>query len=340
MKRVSSLLILLVGLSIGFLSGLMVNDAHSDPAKNDPSRVVAKLGEISITRGEVAEQTLAKWGFKALNEDLFDRALVEEIARRDKVIVTSDEVNKRVEEAMKFAESTGTLPQMKQMPSFLLFEQTRSMLLVEKMTSLKVTQAEARSFFLKNQQFFVTNPPQFKMICIATDTKEKAEKARRRLKNGDAPRTVSVELSTDEKLKNQKGDLGWFTISQMSPQVANAVAGEKKLKPKEYTETLEYFDDVTQTIQYLVFYVEDYKPGNWPSFDEVEPAAMFIARSDKYGQIAPAWFKANAQEIRGAKQWTTVKDFFAADAKLETGPVNLQRYESAPRSSGPSPIGR
>ncbi len=323
--RIHSIVLAASCLLIGFLCGALLTTAHSADPTLDFSQVVAQMGDTRLTRGRLAEFALEKVGDSILNGELLDIALVEEAARKNGIQLAPAEVQQRIDEMFKFAESAMARKRLEAVPRQVLTQRLRAVLLTEKMLNLKdVSPNEAETYFTTRPQVFFS-PALAKLICIATSSETDATRAFKRLRDGEDARKLSEILSADKVLRESKGDLGWFARASMSPQVAEAIFDAnngKGLRPKEFTKPLEHLSE-TGAKQWLIFYVEDFQASKQPSLEEVRPAATFYARAQKYSLLAPDWFIGQA---KGA-EWKRVKSLFDPAAPLEASSVDFNRYQ-------------
>lgn len=331
MKRIYPLALVFSGVLIGVLCGTMLTTAHSDQVPYRYDQVVMKIGETTVTRGELAEKLIASYGETTLSNELLDRALVTEAARRNGVTVTADEVEQRMKETLDFAASAAAKKRLEAVPQDVLADNLRMILLVEKMTKLTVTEDEARVFYGKNPSIF-THPAMAKVTMIDTETLTKANTALNRLKGGEDPGELSSLFSTDKALRDRKGDLGWTLRSQMSPQVAEAIFdgnNGKGLGQGQFTDIIRV-DTPDQeipdkkTAEFIIFYINDVAHEYVPKFDEIRTAALYYCRANKYAQVAGTWFRDQAATIGHERK--QLQNFTDPQAALVDMPINPNRY--------------
>jgi len=333
MNRIQFVLTLTAGMGIGLLCGTALTVAHGDPPKFDGEQVVAQVGQTKITRGQLAQYALTQVGNKILDGQIRDTAIIAEAARRENVIVTADEVNQRIDESLKYAMDDDARKRMEAIPRWILIEQIRPMMQLEKLTKINLTEDDLQNFFDSNSKVFI-HPAKVKLVCIATNVKEDAREALARLKTGEDPRAVSAALTADADLKARKGDLGWVDRSAMTPGVDNAIFKGNDgtpLKPKQYTDIIVNTNQEGQN-EYLIFYIDDFQPGARPSFEQVKDAVRYYARVQKVSKLAPEWFIANIKTI----QWQRLKDLADPQSEMITVPINENdfRPKETPASTG------
>lgn len=99
-------------------------------------------------------------------------------------------------------------------------------------------------------------------ILVATEAEARALIAKLNLAPGDFEK-LAMEQSMDEGSKVRGGDLGWFDASRMVPEFSAAVAKLEKGKFSQVPVKTQY--------GYHVILLEDSRPLESPSFEEVKP---------------------------------------------------------------------
>lgn len=304
MKQVKSVMLLAVGLLVGFFTGALVTGGYSAVTSFNYSQPVCQVGETTITRGQLAEATILQSGMSVLEKDMKYRAYVEEVARINKITVTPEEVKLRVEEYKnlvgqfdQLADILGSKSILDSIPQELLDEETRFTMLAEKVMKVSISEAEMTEWYVNNPKIFF-RPRMVKLTAIITKNYAEAKSACNRLEKHDPLDTaqmISVELSNDENLKKVKGDVGWWTketmqIQTFSDAIFNARNGQG-LKAGQYTTPLSYTDKTTGISDFRVFYVEEIKDEWVPAIAEIKPALRFLTRMDKIRAAQPKWLE-------------------------------------------------
>lgn len=329
MKRASSLLLVLCALMIGFLCGAVLTNAYSDQVKFNYDQVVGQIGDTVITRGDLAKAIMAKGnaGMELLTHSLQEREIVFEAARRAGISVTPDELQARIDEMLKFASSTAEREKLiASRPG--LDDSVRAVMLVEKMTKLTVSDEEAQAYYRLHPNLF-TLPPGAQLIVIQTYSKMQADDATRMLHDGESIKDVAAACSTVEPDPAQRAQPRWYLSSEMSQPVREAIFDANDgagLKKGEYTDVLPVqvqdpnSDKVS--VKYMIMYVNDIRFAHPFSFAEARDAARYYARADKYMDVAPAWFIAQAKTL----EWKQVRDLKDPQSPLEVVPIDIQRW--------------
>ncbi len=324
MKFMHLSLMLAAGIFAGFLCGAAVTIARGDAPKFDGDQVVAQVGETTFTRGELAQQIIAQYGNTFLDKNVRDQLIVEEAARRAGVTVSADELNQRVEESRKFAESQNAQNRLEELPRWLLAENLRPLMLLEKLLNLKVTPEEVKDYYQHNLGVF-TRQAMAKLIPVATYNKDDADRACQRLRDGEDPLVVSAQVTTDVRFKGVHDQ--WFTRDAMSPKLAKAIFYGNKgkpLRPKQCTDVIQVdFPNLSQAkTEYFVFYVLDILPNSTAPLDTVTEAATFYARAQKLSFLSSPWYRAHANDIA----WQRSKNVDDPQSELITAPIPLEDY--------------
>ena len=330
MKRRSfPLMYLAAGLGVGFLCGAIITIARGDLVKVNYDQVVGQVGETTITRSQLAERAIAISGAKVLDGELKHQAYVQEAARRAGVVVSTAEVDQRIEEYRnllkqykELADLLGSEHTFNATPHWLLEEQFRTALDAEKMLDVKVSEADIEKCFTEKLNRFY-HPPMVKLILIACSNETDARKAWNRLKDGEDPGELSHLYSSAEDLRNAKGDIGWVPESKMSKEVSDAVFGAHDglgLKPKEFTEVIRYTSEhanakdfgSTTTTDFLIFYVDGYQPKAEKKIDDpgVHDAVKLVERVLKVAAQEGEWYKKEEKTT----DWKRVKDLLDSQA--------------------------
>ncbi len=329
MKRINPLLTLTAGLFIGLLCGAAITVAHSDPPKFDSEQVVAQAGETKLTRGQLAQDILAESGSKLLDA-YRDRLIVAEGARRAHVSSTADELDRHIDESLKYTNDEAQKKQLEATPRWMLEEQFRTPFTLEKLLNITVSDSEAQDFYRSHPEIFI-HPELIHLVSIATDSQASAESALKQLEDNVSAEDIAATFADNPDLKSFNGDIGWFDRETLAsqPRVAQAIfegnAGNP-LKPGQHTDIIK---DTSQNGElYRLFYVIDAHAGDNPSFEQAKDKAIYYCRSRKTALGTPNWFLDNIGDI----QWKCVKDFADPQAQLVTVPLNKSDFLPKPQT--------
>ncbi len=194
MKKLRGVIYITAGIIAGMIAGVSLTVAFADNIKYDYNQVVARIGESTITRGQLAERTISRFGINLLDGEFANELLIRELARRKNITVTADEVNERIDEYKfltrqykEFVELLGGKNNNDDIARYQLEDRFRASLLAEKVLNVQATKEEINkmSFTCAGQ---LMRPAMVKLNVIACAEEAKANEALQRLKKGeDAP---------------------------------------------------------------------------------------------------------------------------------------------------------
>lgn len=303
-KIVSPVFWTTTGLLAGLLVGTLVTAAFSYRPQYDYNQVVATAGETPITRGELAEHLLFKYGTRMLDDDLRRSAYIKEAARRAGITVTDAEVEKRIAEykqlVLQYAdlpELVGSKLQMDALPTWLLQDQFRVQLLAERLMRVEFTPQELEKKMdemYRDRMESFRKPALVDLTLIVCTDEAQAWQLHKRLKSGEDAEVLSARYSAFDAIKKVRGRIGWVPRSQMNPDLARAVFDPRKgagLKPGEFTDVIAYEwpvdfvmvdgkPKVTRTeTNYVILYVNGTAPMKMTPKKDVLPVLEMLVRT-------------------------------------------------------------
>lgn len=317
-KRLSPVFWITTGLLIGLLFGTLITAAFSYRPQYDYDQMVATAGDTPITRGELAERLLFKYGTKVLDSDLKPDAIIREAARRAGITVSDAELDKRIadykqllEQYADLAELVGSKMQVDAIPDWLLHDQFRTELYAERLMRIDfppdVMANKMDDMYKINMQKFM-KPAMANLTLIVCKDNNQAWKLFNRLRSGEDPAVLSERFSAYDAIKNIKGQLGWVPKSEMNPDLASAVFDARKgqgLRPKEYTDVIDYkwlvrYDtDPKKCLyetNYIILYVNRIVPPKTTPKNEVLPVLDMLVRTTETAN-------ALTQKDKDGKDW-------------------------------------
>ena len=134
-----------------------------------------------------------------------------------------------------------------------------------KMLDADVTEEDARAFY-EQETAKIPQEDEVRARHILVPSKEEAEAVAARLKSGEAFDAVAREVSKDPGAA-EGGDLGYFTKDDMVPEFSEAAFA---LQPGEIS------DPVETKFGWHIIKVEDRRPRQLASFDEVKDRVMAV----------------------------------------------------------------
>jgi len=292
------------GLLVGLMLGTLISVAFSYKPQFSYDQVVALAGETPITRGELAETTLFRYGTQVLEDEMKRGALIKEAARRAGIAVSDAEVDKRIDDYKQLLQQYADLPelvgsklQLDALPDWLLHDQFNVELCAEKLMKVDFTREEldkkmSEMYTQKMEQFL--KPALANLTLIVCRDENDAWQLNKRLGDGEDAGKLSQMYSAYDAIKNIKGEIGWVPRSQMSPELATAifdVRNGKGLNPKEFTDPIPYkwpidFKYVNgqpvpnrYETNYVVLYVNGVSPAKKTPKSDVLPVLEFLVRT-------------------------------------------------------------
>ena len=210
---------------------------------------------------------------------LVDYELLYQQAQKEKVKISSDEINLEIDKIKDNFSSTEefdaalkannlTLAQIK--------ENIKRQLMINKVlgetkSQVSITDDELLKYYTENQESFF-EPEQVHARHILVNTKEEADTLLLQLKEGIIDFSeLAKEKSTDSSASNG-GDLGFFTKGQMVKEFEDAAFS---LKPGEISEVVQ-----TQ-FGYHIIKCEEKKEEYSPTFEEAKEKVIAIMRSQR-----------------------------------------------------------
>ncbi|MCL5283133.1 MAG: peptidyl-prolyl cis-trans isomerase [Armatimonadetes bacterium] len=179
--------------------------------------IVAQQGHL-LTAGQVALS------------DLINYELAVQLAKKDKVTPTPQQISAEMAFARKFPNQSGLFPGTTNAELNRLVTFSRSLLNIATQ-GITVTPQEIQQYYQQNKAGF-TMPETYHLRAIEMADPSKVKEALASLKSGVAFQSVAMQLSDDPASRSKNGDIGLQTQATMPPPLYNAV---QKLKPGQYT---------------------------------------------------------------------------------------------------------
>ena len=237
------------------------------PARADDAAVVAKIGGVEVTEGEVK---LAQEGldgqFSKLPEE--QRRLAAIAALLDIKAVAMKAKQAKVDEVADFKARMAFLG-----------ERTLHDTYFRSQIADKVTDADIKARYEKE---ISATPPENEVHArhILVKTEDEAKEVIKLLDGGAKFEDVAKDKSTDGAAA-QGGDLGYFGRGQMVPEFEKAAMD---LKPGEYSKTA-----VKTQFGFHVIKVEDVRAKQPPALEQVKDQVRDILLREKYVELVRAW---------------------------------------------------
>ncbi|WP_159888022.1 peptidylprolyl isomerase [Paenibacillus puerhi] len=244
-----SILLVAVGVLSSVLTARLYQqpsaDAHSNPeppSKAEQERAIASIGELVITRQDLQQQLLQKYG-----KEVLDQMIDREVVRREAVAVgisaDEPEIKRELERMQQGYESESQFYQAMEEQLGLSREalnaDVKHKLLMEKVSiqGIQVGDVEVDEYIRHHQEEFQPRV-QLRLEQIVTASREQANRASSELAKGTDFAKVAKERSLDDATRNSGGDLGWLDEDDPFIHPAILKAG-KQLQPGQVSKPVE-----------------------------------------------------------------------------------------------------
>jgi foldase protein PrsA len=244
---VNALLLLVVVILSSVLFATLFKKPHVEMKPPDQAkpgaRVIATIGEKTITSEELKQQLMQKHGRELLDQ-MVDHEVIRMEGSAEGITVEESEINKELQRMQQGYDSEKQFYEsMKEQLGFseeALRADLYSKLLLEKLAT--------RSIVITNEQvdaYIKAHPDEFKTSVllrlqqIVVSSKENADKVAMDLGKGMDFSQVAKDRSLDDATRNKGGDLGWLDEDDpfMVPVLLNAA---KQLKVGEVSKPISF----------------------------------------------------------------------------------------------------
>ncbi|MCP4231505.1 MAG: hypothetical protein GY771_15350 [bacterium] len=275
---------------------LLSGCAKKGGTKGDDVEVIARVNgaEISVNeltrelypQGPPEEPDIDTALAEAILQQLIDRALIVDWANKNKIEVTEDEIDARLD-IIKADYSEGNIDKyLKQQGINLeqLRERIEGDLIVERSIAEKIsskteaTDGEIEGFYEKHKKDYVS-PDEYHIKQIITDTQKEAEDAMTAIEFGTPFEQVAADKSVAPD-RYAGGDVGYVPIKALPPNVADAV---KNLPEGEISPIIE------TEYGYFLVRLEDIKEGGAIPLEEVSGEIAEKVRAEKEAKAYAEW---------------------------------------------------
>lgn len=213
-------------LAVALIVVLIVSPFAKDPGE----AAVATVNGKDITKNELYDKLVEAGGESTL-DSMITQELVQQEADKNNITVTDADIEAEIKDLQdQFGGESGlesalsqsgmTMDDLKkQMP---LQVQIRKLLLPK----VTITDEEIQTYFNENKDS-LGSEEQVRASHILVETKEEADAIYKQLQDGADFATLAKEKSADTGSKDNGGDLGFFTKSDMVEQFSTAAFGMK-----------------------------------------------------------------------------------------------------------------
>ncbi|TVY06778.1 peptidyl-prolyl cis-trans isomerase [Paenibacillus cremeus] len=206
------------------------------------ARIIATIGEKTITRSNLEEQLMNKYGRDLLNQ-MIDHEVVRMEGAARGVIVSDGEIQQEIKRMQQGYDSEAQFySAMKEQLGFTpetLKKDVQDKLLMEKIAiqGIRVTDDQVNTYVKDHPDEF-RKPAQLRLQQIVTGSKDQATRALNDLAKGTDFAQVAKDRSLDDVTRKSGGDLGW--VDEDDPFVpVSIMKAAKQLKPGETSKPIE-----------------------------------------------------------------------------------------------------
>ena len=186
-------------------------------AKSGSQEIVAKVGDVEITKDEFYNSLVEQYGEESLNALISDKIIELEI-KKSNIEVTAEEVNEEFAKMENYYGGAEVLAQTMEsynMSREEMDENLKLNLAMKKLVSsdIVITEEEIGEFYASNGEIF-NKPEQVNASHILVDTEELANEVLGKLDAGEKFEDLALEYSKDGSAANG-GNLGFFGRGKM-----------------------------------------------------------------------------------------------------------------------------
>ena len=282
-------------------SDLLELEADVDGILKSVAQIDMRFFDV-LTETEEGLKLLLKYKLEVLNS-LIDDLIVQQLAEREGVGVTDEEVNTEVEKRLKetvesmgitledldkFLRSAGygDLETFKKRLSWHMKTQLSLQRLQEKITeNATVTLEEAQNYYDQNKETYRI-PAAVHLYRIIAKEKGKIDEALSRIRKGEDFLEVATKVATG-------GDLGWIEEGKLEKDIESVIFDAPEgaiLGPFE------------SKGEFVLYKIVEKRATSYKSFDEVKEEIVNKLLSDKRSQLWKDWFNKVFEDFKKNSQ--------------------------------------
>lgn len=213
-KYIVLAMVLILGLS---LAGCKQNEAKSE--------IVATVDDINITKDELYDLLVERYGAETLDALISDKIMELEVTK-NKIDIGAEEIDKEIEDMANYyggMEALNNAMLQYNMTMEDMRDNVKMNLSLKKLvgSNITISEEEIVEYYEENKEEF-NQPEQVNASHILVDTEELANEIREKLVAGENMADLAKEYSSDEGTKNNGGNLGFFGRGEMVEPFDNA----------------------------------------------------------------------------------------------------------------------
>lgn len=281
-KRKFGLLVLVI------IIGVSIAGCSNSSASDD--EVVAKVGDMTITKSEFYDELVKQNGAQVLDVLVADKIMQAEV-KKQTIEISDEEIEEDFEEMKDFYGSEEDLN--KELETYGLTiedvkDNIKSNLQIERLLEpyIDITDEEMAKHFEENKASF-GNEEQVKASHILVETEDVALEVKAKLDAGEDFAELAKEYSIDEANSQLGGNLGYFAESKMVAEFSDAAFS---------LEVGEISDPVKTNFGYHIIKIEDKMEEKVPVLEEsIEEIKGQLFQTKSYDAYM-AWYAEKLEE--------------------------------------------
>ncbi|WMT40174.1 peptidyl-prolyl cis-trans isomerase [Paenibacillus sp. D2_2] len=277
------------------LAVLLIIVLIKPPFASNKAEAIATVNGVEISKDTLFNELSSSGGGEAALDNLINRELVDQEAKKAKVQITSADIDKEIESYIENFGSEEAFNQALASSGMTIddFKQRLDMQL--KLTKLlepqiKVTDEEVKQTFEQYKDSFNT-PEEVRLSVITVGTEDEAKSIIKELNGGADFAELAKSKSLDTATKDSGGDTGFFSKGEKDEALEQSAF---KLAKDEISAPIKTADG------YTVIKLTDRKEAHTATFDEKKDEIRKGLVSQQVSEMSSSWI----DEVRGKAKIT------------------------------------
>jgi len=247
--------------------------------------VVATVNGEKITKDELYDLLVDSNGEQAL-EYLIQQKVIELEAKKQKIEVSEEEIEKEMEKFYEYYGDKEGLTQALEAASYTMDEfkeDLKENITIKKLLEreISIEEEQIKEYFEKNRDSFAQKE-QVRARHILVEDKKTADEVKARLDKGEDFEELAKELSTDSATKESGGDLGYFGRGQMAKEFEDVAFS---------LDVGEISSPVKTEYGYHIIKIEDKKEAKEASYEESKEEIKEILFEQQIQLVYQTWLQ-------------------------------------------------